>query len=91
MKEKSLRTAHRTAALPFVLFIILQAATGTTISLENLAGQHWASFPELIHFQLGTIGNVYRVLLGLGILWMAVTGFWIYAKIQARSRKTAKA
>ncbi len=90
MKEKSLRTAHRTVALPLVLFIILQGATGTVISFEDLLGQDWGGLPELIHFHLGTFGNIYRVLLGIGILWMAFTGFWIYMKIQERSKKAAQ-
>ncbi len=90
MKEKSLRSAHRMIGVPLVLFILVQSMTGTIISLGDLLGQEWSGGVKILHLDMGTAGMVYRVLLGMGILFMACTGLWIYLKIRERSGKPAK-
>lgn len=37
-----------------------------------------------IHHGGGTIGALYRILLGTGLLWMAISGSLIYFKIRSR-------
>jgi hypothetical protein len=40
-----------------------------------------------IHHGAGTTGDIYRILLGIGILGMVVTGTMIHFKIRARTKK----
>jgi len=42
---------------------------------------------KFIHHGAGPIMNLYRVVLGIGILAMALTGCTIFFKIRARSKK----
>jgi hypothetical protein len=42
---------------------------------------------KLIHFGGETVGGVYRILLGIGIVYMAVSGSIIYFKIRSRSKQ----
>jgi hypothetical protein len=45
---------------------------------------------DFIHFGAGTAGALYRIVLGAGILWMAISGGIIFFRIRARSKKTKK-
>lgn len=45
---------------------------------------------EFIHFGAGTAGALYRIVLGAGVLWMAVSGGLIFFQVRARSKKTKK-
>jgi hypothetical protein len=40
-----------------------------------------------LHFGGGSWGHLYRILLGLGLMGMAISGALIYLKIQARTKK----
>jgi hypothetical protein len=82
MKEKTLRQIHRSAGVILAFFIIIQAFSGVLLSLHILPA---GSIPGVIHFQLGIAGTLYRIILGIGILWMAFSGLWINMKIRARS------
>jgi uncharacterized iron-regulated membrane protein len=82
MKEKTLRQIHRSAGVILAFFIIIQTFSGVLLSLHILPA---GSIPGVIHFQLGITGTLYRIILGLGILWMAFSGLWINMKIRARS------
>ena len=89
MKEKSLRTAHRVIGLPLAVFLILQAATGMLLTIEQIAGYYFDGIVHVIHYNMGVPGEIYRILLGAGLLWMAASGLWIYLKIRARTKKAA--
>jgi uncharacterized iron-regulated membrane protein len=88
MDEAYLRKWHRTMGIILALFIFLQAATGTLMALEFLLKSP-GLFGVLtsLHFGGGSFGNLYRVLLGVGIMGMAASGTLIYLKIRARTRK----
>lgn len=45
----------------------------------------WKGSLEFIHHGAGAIGAVYRIVLGIGILGMAVSGSVIFLKIRERS------
>ena len=45
----------------------------------------WNRTLAFIHFEAGVWWNLYRVLLGAGIVWMAITGTMIFLRIRARS------
>lgn len=47
----------------------------------------WDEALQFIHFGAGTAGDLYRIVLGAGILWMAVSGGLIFFRIRARSKK----
>lgn len=40
---------------------------------------------EWVHHGGGIIGDIYRLVVGLSLLFMAVTGIWIYFKIKTRA------
>jgi len=88
MEEASLRKWHRFLGIILALFIFVQAATGTLMALKFSL-----NFPvpldvlEELHTSGGLAGNIYRILLGLGLMVMAVTGALIYLKIRARTKK----
>ena len=48
----------------------------------------WHESMEFIHHGGGTIGTIYRLVVGIGMLVMAVTGSMIYFEIRARFRKS---
>lgn len=52
---------------------------------ENEAS-HWKNSLMFIHHGAGTIGVIYRIILGIGMLGMAFTGSMIFLKIRARTK-----
>jgi hypothetical protein len=61
------------------------AVAVTTVDEEE---EHfWDEALEFIHFGAGAAGALYRILLGAGVLWMAVSGGLIFFRIRARSKK----
>ncbi len=51
-------------------------------------GSNWHEVLGFIHRGAGSIMNLYRIFLGIGILAMAITGSTIFFMIRARSKKT---
>jgi len=88
MTEVSWRKWHRTLGIILALFILVQAATGALMALESTL-----NFPEptkvlsTLHTGGGFFGDLYRIVLGLGITIMAVSGSLIYVKIRGRMKK----
>jgi len=41
---------------------------------------------SFIHHGAGVIGRIYRILLGIGLLGMAISGSMIYFKVRARTK-----
>jgi hypothetical protein len=88
MTEADLRKWHRTGGIILALFIFLQAASGTLMALEMLLNFPGLSGPlTKLHYGGGTLGHIYRILLGVGIMGMAISGSLIFLKIRARTRK----
>ena len=86
MKEKNLRQGHRITGIIIAFFIILQSATGLMLSIENLLGKYWGGIIHDTHYRFNHIGDVYRIILGICLLWMAVSGIIIYIKIRVRAK-----
>ena len=65
-------------------------------SSQGLSSTHetdesqWADALEFIHRGLANVGAVYRIVTGLGILWMVISGTLIFFKIRARTRGVAR-
>jgi len=88
MTEANLRQWHRTMGIILALFIFLQAASGALMALEMLLNLPGLSSPlTKLHYGGGPLGHIYRILLGVGLMGMAVSGSLIYLKIRARTRK----
>lgn len=90
MKEATLRKWHRSAAIVFVIFIIIQTLTGLLLSIEDISGSYWGGQIQFLHYRFKPVGDFYRVLLGAGLLWIACTGTIIWFKIRQRTRKLNK-
>ena len=74
-----------------ISFGYLVPASGHTHS--ELVGQHaqerqgpslWNTTITAIHYGAGSAGDVYRILLGIGLVVMAVSGSSIFVKIRTR-------
>ena len=87
MKEKDMRLLHRRMGAIVAIFILFQALTGLVLSVEDLLGAHWLGIVHDIHYRYGTAGNVYRIILGIALAAMAVSGMSIYLKIRARTKQ----
>jgi hypothetical protein len=87
MNEASLRKWHRTMGIIVALFLFLQAGTGTWVALDTLFQVPTLYSITRRHTAGGSLGDLYRIVLGLGTMAMAVTGTLIYLKIRARMKK----
>jgi hypothetical protein len=103
MKELTLRKLHRYTAVTLLPLIMLQVVSGLFLSIEWLTGLHHAAgrlFPDTgpairfwdwlfleVHRGGGRLGAVLNVLVGLGLLWLGVSGLWIFIRIQLRGHK----
>jgi hypothetical protein len=86
MTEKKLRQAHRNAGIPLALFVLLQTASGIVLSIEDLFGTYFDTILRDIHTRFGYAGSVYRIALGVCLLWMVFSGLMINHKIRARQK-----
>lgn len=88
MDEAYLRKWHRRMGGILALFLFVQGFSGFLMAVEFLLGA-----PGLVggltrlHFGGGTLGHVYRICLGLGLMGMAASGTLIFLKVRARTRK----
>ena len=89
MNERKLRSMHRKSGLVLAVFIAAQSFTGVVMSLENLLDTFWGGIVHDLHYRMGMAGSLYRLALGAGIVWMAVSGVMIWARIRARARGRA--
>ena len=100
MKEPALRKLHRYSGIILAPLVLLQAVSGLFLSLEWMAGLHTSAgeiLPEAapivkfwdwifigIHYGGGFSGALYHFLVGIGMVWLAVSGLWIYFRIHQR-------
>jgi hypothetical protein len=95
MKESVLRRWHRSLGILLALFIILQTGSGFLISLGELSVPHSHAHEDTNASSHGNNegeslwheGSLYRVFVGIGLLWMTVSGSMIFFKIRIRSKK----
>ena len=52
---------------------------------NNEGASLWHEGLEFIHHGAGTAGSLYRILIGMSLLWMAASGSMILFKIRVRS------
>jgi hypothetical protein len=53
---------------------------------NNQEGATWHEAMELVHHGAGTMMKMYRVILGLGLVGMALSGSVIFQKIKTRNK-----
>ena len=87
MKEGQLRFLHRKAGLVVVLFIVLQTVTGLVLTIEDMLDTFWGGIFHGIHKRYELTGDIYRLVAGLGMMFMALTGVWISLKIRGRKNQ----
>jgi hypothetical protein len=86
MKESTLRTLHRRIGAVAAIFVVVQAGSGLGLTIERLAGHAGFGVSGLLHTGGAAAGDILRAVAGLGMLFMAATGAWIYMKIIGRRK-----
>lgn len=89
MTSKSLRTAHRSVGVPLALFVVIQTITGILLTYDRYLGLYQQGLTDTLHYDISLIGVVYRTALGLGLLWMTVTGLMIWWDVRQRRKRAA--
>lgn len=88
MNEAYLRKWHRRFGIVLALFVFLQAASGVLLNLEDFCEiPRILAWATIIHRGGGLGGTIYRTLLGLALMAMAVSGSLIFFKVWQRTRK----
>lgn len=103
MPEPTLRKWHRYVGAGIAPLVFVQALSGLFLSFEWLSGLHTAAgrllpgaSPVLrfwdwlavgVHYGGGFFGALYHAMLGVGLMWLATSGLWIFFRIQARRKK----
>lgn len=104
MKGIRINLLHRYVGIVIAPFLIIQAFSGllldfglfrrggsaTTGKMLTESRGAWDAFLVKIHFGPGLLSDIYHLLLGTGIIWMAASGWVLYARIR-KSRKKAGA
>ena len=94
MKGIYLNKLHRYAGIVIAPFLVVQALTGLLLDfglfrrgVPALTGgdppgtpKPWDAVFVKAHFGPGVIGDCYHLLLGAGIVWMAVSGWILYLR-----------
>lgn len=101
MKEIRINTLHRYVGIVIAPFLVLQTISGLLLDFglfrRGLAGPGSEVYGESkgildqilveIHFGPGMLSDAYHLLLGVGILWMAVSGWILYLRIRRARNK----
>lgn len=87
MKEVTIRKYHRWIGLVLFVFIGVQVVTGLLFSIQHLGRPfQLGSFVRSLHYGYGTPGDIYRIILALGILIQATLGLIIWWRIHSRRK-----
>ncbi|MFP4316779.1 MAG: hypothetical protein ACLFQR_11210 [Desulfovibrionales bacterium] len=89
MKEITIRKYHRYLGLVLFLFLVVQTFTGLLFSLQGLTMPplfRLSPFLRSLHYGGGTPGDIYRILLALGILLQGILGVVIWWRIHSRKK-----
>lgn len=103
MKEIGINKLHRYAGIAIAPFLVIQALSGlfldfglfragsTVTGAQKMPAARgaWDLLLLKIHFGPGLISSTYHLLLGAGIIWMAVSGWVLYLRMRRTRRKAA--
>ncbi|HEX9022798.1 MAG TPA: hypothetical protein VF799_03065 [Geobacteraceae bacterium] len=92
MKEILLRKFHRSVGIIVAPFMVVQAISGLMLGFGlfrrpeagPVSRGSLDDFLVTIHFKAGWLGDAYHLLLGIGIAWMALSGWLIYLRVKGR-------
>lgn len=93
MNEPTLRLWHRRVGVLVAVFMALQGLSGLYLAYVAVSGHmldQLVAWAMDLHLGGATAGHLYRILLGLGQVWMAVSGLLIYRLIRRRMAAAAK-
>jgi uncharacterized iron-regulated membrane protein len=93
---------HRYVGIVIAPFLVIQTLSGLLLEyglfrragalLEGgqspVSGGHWNPLLVKIHFGPGLASDIYHLLLGAGICWMAISGWVLFLRLR-RARKRA--
>ncbi|BCS53458.1 hypothetical protein [Geobacter sp. SVR] len=97
MNRINLNKLHRYSGLIVSLFLVLQTISGLLLDFglfrngrqmgkEGAQGA-WDLLLVKIHYGAGLFGDAYHLLLGLGIIWLATSGWLLFLRIRRARRK----
>jgi hypothetical protein len=92
MKEPAIRKYHRTVGGIIAIFAVLQVGTGIILTCEQIAGMNdFTPLVSILHAGGEGFGEIYRILLGVSLAFMAATGVTILMMMRARTKKKKEA
>ena len=94
---------HRSVGIVIAPFLVIQALSGLLLDfgmfrragaiLEGgqspVPGGYWNQLLVKVHFAPGLISDIYHLLLGAGICWMAVSGWILFLRLRSARKNTA--
>ena len=101
MKAPPLNKLHRYVGISIAPFIVIQAVTGLLLDFGLFRRNHptiegavarsgWDLFLLKMHFGPGLVNDTYHILLGIGIVWMAWSGWLLYLRMRRVRRQAAR-
>ncbi|HEY6871702.1 MAG TPA: hypothetical protein VI298_03125 [Geobacteraceae bacterium] len=96
MKEILLHKLHRYAGIAVAPFLVIQTISGLLLGFgffrrpgggtgERILPGSLDDILVKVHFKAGWLGDAYHLLLGAGIIWIALSGWTLY--LRGRSRR----
>ncbi len=101
MKDIRLNTLHRYVGIAIAPFMVIQTLSGLLLDFglfRRGAGEEgtpvsrasWDLLLVKVHFGPGWLGDAYHLLLGAGIVWMALSGWILYLRVRRSRRRLEK-
>jgi len=90
VKERSIRNLHYRVGVTIVVFLLVQAVTGSLLALGTLgsvSGSKWLHILEIVHANWDPLGSLYRIFLGVGTVAQCVLGIFIIFLSRGRYKK----
>jgi uncharacterized iron-regulated membrane protein len=104
MKGIYLNKLHRFVGICIAPFLVIQTLSGLLLDFGLFrrgsfgpgveAGSHARKVADALlvklHFGPGAVNDCYHLVLGLGVVWMALSGWTLYLRIRRARRKSMK-
>ena len=104
MNQGTLRRWHRRLGICLAPFLLLQTVSGLVLTYgvfaqvdKSLADatpepvrSAWNLLMLELHYGPGLIGWIYHTLIGLGLIWLIVSGAWIWIDLLGRKKQAKK-
>ena len=101
MKGMQLNKLHRYVGITLAPFLLIQTLSGLLLKIgpfrrgpaglvsgePAVTGGAMDPLLVMVHFGPGVVSDLYHILLGLAIIWMAVTGWMLFLRIRKAQRR----